>query len=759
MQLLPNNQLSWVCLYPNDASASAWSGSVRALGHCSQYRMPSRTGAHAPRLPRAPQAVSFASWAATGGNYFSNLSASGVASSCALKGPCYPVVTSQANVWQTCQTQTLKNLPLSTSAVNGLTNCINCCGLSPAAVATTPACSAIDVSTGANAAFQWTGVTGANASANDRIGCLQSCQELHGSIDSFAADTTGSVHPLALALFDATCAAAGAPAAAIPAPGTVDDGAMSAVLGAIASSYKATALRYVGDMMLAWKALVVCGLFLPFALSFFWLAAIRVAVGPMVWLTVLLVDLATAGVTLYCFSKSGAMGNNAFDGVVTYSDSNGFSFNSSAASGAFTSITAVPAGANSTLAGGITDAAGISKRQMYYLGIVSAIMTIVTWLFTIILIPRLRVAVAVIRVAVDALKQVPTLMVWPFFGSLAISGFMVWWVAVGIFVYSSGKLQRRNCTAQVQAAFASMYPSYPGTLPAEDIHCGYEMKMNNALRHALIYHGFEFLWTTQFIISFSILTVAQVVYKCYLSQGGAAGVALPRLPLLSATRVTIRYYLGTVALGSLVVASVQFFRYVCIYLMRHAKKLADANKLVRILMWLVNCLLWALQKLVEFLERAALVVVAISGEGFCSSAATASRMLASNALRFGTLNIVADGVLFLGKIMTAASSAFFTFVYLDKTYPAGKLSSPIIPVIVVFLTAFAIASVGFGVVEQAITATIVSMIDDEEKHGGQATWAPPALKEATGVAETHEAEVKAKNEARRGCCGTPAADA
>jgi hypothetical protein len=196
-----------------------------------------------------------------------------------------------------------------------------------------------------NSVFQWTGATGVNASANARIGCLQSCQSLHGSITSFADATAGSVHPLALALFDAHCAAANANASAIPAPGTADNGAMAAVLSSISASYKATALRYVGDLLNAWKAMVVCGLFLPFMLSFVWLATLRVAVGPIVWLTVLLVDLATGGVTLYCFSKSGAMGSNSFDGIVSYSDAGGFSFNSTAASSSVNTLSTVPTGA------------------------------------------------------------------------------------------------------------------------------------------------------------------------------------------------------------------------------------------------------------------------------------------------------------------------------------------------------------------------------------------------------------------------------
>ena len=718
-----------MCKYPVDVPASAWGASG---------------------------ALSFSAWSAADADYFTSLSAAGKASSCALKGPCYPVLTSQANVWQTCQTQKLTNLPLSTAAVTGLTTCISCCN--SATAYTDASCSVLD-SSGMNIMFQWpqhANSTGPYASANDRIGCLQSCQSLHGSIDSFADDTTGSIHPIALGLFQAQCSAAGATAAAVPAPATADGGAMAAVLGAIASTYKATALRYVGDMMLAWRALVVCGLFLPFIMSFAWLAAIRMFVAPLVYMTVLCVDLATAGVTLFCFSKSGAIGGNSFSGIVSYSDKGGFSFNATAASQASTQLSTTPSDAD-VMPSGIADIGSISKRQMYYLGIASAILTIVTWGFTLFLLPRLKLAIATIRVACDSLKKVPWLVLFPFAGGLAISAFMVWWVAVGIFVYSSGELKKRDCCANVQQAFSELYPSYTGPPPTcADIHCGYEMVMNNKLRYALIYHGFEFLWTTQFIIAFSILTVSQVVYRCYLAAGGS-GVQLPKWPLGRATFNTARFYLGSCALGSLVVASVQFFRYAVIYFMQRLKKVAENNAFVRVLMWLVNCLLWLLQKIVELISHNAYVIVAIEGTGFCSSAATATKLMADNFVRLATLTMVADSMLFLGKLGTAATSAFFTFVYLDKSFPKGKLSSPIIPVIVVFLTAFAIASIAFGVVEQAINATMLALCNDEDKQ--REGWAPQELLDAEGLAKAHDAEVAEKAKTARGCChAAPAAD-
>ena len=630
--------------------------------------------------------------------------------------------------------------------------------------------------------MSWTGNTGPSASANgtaprpltssthqltrrpsDRVGCLQSCQSLHGSIAGISATSKGSIHPLALALFNSTCAAVGAPTAQVPLPNTQDGGAMSAVLNSLSSSYRATAFRYAADMLLAWKALVVTGLFLPFIIAFFWIILVKYLTAPLVWMTLLCVDLATLGCTLYCFSKSGNIGTNSFNGIVSYSDANGFSFNAAAAQALVSNATTVPSGsAGVTPAVSVYDLGGISKRQMYYLGIASAIMTVVTWIFSVVLIPRLRVSIATIKVAVDAMTAAPWLAVFPLWPGLALSGFMVWWVALGLFIYSSGHVVQRQCCAQVQSAFTSLFPSYAqlngGPPPCSSIKCGYTVTMNKSLEYTLIYHGFEFLWTTQFVVAFGVLTVSQVVHSAYLHAGGQ-GTAMHLWPVANAARVSVRYYLGSMAFGSLVIACFQFGTYVMTYLSIRLKKVADSNRLIAVLLWAANCLVWALEKIVEFMSNNAYAVIAIDGSAFCPAAGKATVAVVSNALRFATLAVVTDAVLFLAKLGTAASSAFFCFVYLDKTYPKGTFSSPIIPVIVVFLTGFAMASLVMTVVHQAVNATIMCLIDDEDRNGGTARNAPPALMAATDAGAAWAKEAEAKNAESKGCCSSaPAAD-
>ena len=68
-----------------------------------------------------------------------------------------------------------------------------------------------------------------------------------------------------------------------------------------------------------------------------------------------------------------------------------------------------------------------------------------------------------------------------------------------------------------------------------------------------------------------------------------------------------RYHLGSAALGSFVVALIQFVRFLLEYLEKKIKlaqaKAGVAGAFVKYVMCCVNCLMWYLEKVVKFINR------------------------------------------------------------------------------------------------------------------------------------------------------------
>ena len=138
---------------------------------------------------------------------------------------------------------------------------------------------------------------------------------------------------------------------------------------------------------------------------------------------------------------------------------------------------------------------------------------------------------------------------------------------------------------------------------------------------------------------------------------------------------------------------------------------------------------------------------------------------------------MSEVVLLLGRVTVAAVCTFFCFVYVEKQYPPGTVSSPILPVIIVFFVSFAIASVFFSLVEtvrrgcaaratpcagrdpcarvraQCIGTTIIAFCDDCDRNGGEPKHSPQVLMDAVGCHFEVQKAVAEGAAGGGGCCG------
>lgn len=735
-ELLPNNTLSWVCKYPNDNSGQ----------NVDPKLVPTN-----------------AKWESMNYNYFALLNATAKKASCQMQGPCYPVVTLQYHSFTTCSYSTLKNVPVSPASVNGLKNCYSCCQNVTQKICVYP--------TFSNA----TGAAYNPLISSQFAACMSSCESLHGSFSDIAGQTTTSIDPTANALFKSTCLAAGASSMPIPLPATMDNGAAQAVVSSLMKSQRSLIERYMGDLVTCYQALIICGLILPFIFSFMWLAVLRFFAPSLVVITIVGVNLAALAVTLYCFAKSGKFGGVTAELEMAANSTEAklganpalaraASVLSAAANHTAAAVTAAATAAtaalntsavgNSTLTQAIDDHSALSKQQMYYIGIAAAVVTVLLWIFTARMSRRLHLALATLQVACDALGKVPQLALQPLVGLVAMTLFLVWWVAVALFLYSSSTITRRDCCADIQSAWKELFP--PGqvgsnplfaTPDCANVHCGYTVSMKAELRSTLVYHLFGFLWNTQFIIGFTVCVVAHVTFHFYAWLG--AGEAMPKWPVTTAMRIVIRFYLGSVAVGSFLMAWVQFLRMPLAFTAARLKAVEQRGKLAGPAMAAVVFTHRLCTLLVKLVNPHAYCMVIIGGKAYCDAGVEALQALEQNMHVAETVTEVANAVIFLGKVCVAACCAFWCFIYLD-TLPDGAVSSPIFPVILVFATAFAIACIFFAIPELLIETVLLSFCVDCKENGGQPRFSPPVLMNAI---DTHKQAGH--------CCGCthpPAAD-
>lgn len=459
---------------------------------------------------------------------------------------------------------------------------------------------------------------------------------------------------------------------------------------------------YLEDLLKAWLVILVCGFLGGLVFSIVWMIFLRYFSGCMAWVTVVGVNLLLIILTLYCALKAGLLDIGAVDAV---------------------GVTTTTTSTNSTLTGtsgaigvdlNASDDAELFEIATYVMAVVAG----VALLFTLLMIRRLMIAIACLKVATQAIAAMPMILFSPLIPMLMNVLFMTWACFVAVYLYASGELKKGS----------------DGTVT---------ISWNETLQYMGLYHLFGVFWTTQFIAGFGVMMTAGAIASYYWQRE-----EMPRGPIRKSIGRATRYHLGSIALGSFIVAVVQFVRAIMEYVNKKTKKLQDTNPVVKLFMCCIRYCLWYLEKVLKYINRNAYILVAVKGYSYCYSAVQAIKLIILNMMRIAAVNTVGDFLTWLGKVIVCGLCGFLAFLMCDlpmytDTDSANYLSSPILPIIVTAFIGYVEADVFLSVYEMAVDTILLSFCEDCGTQGGP-HYAPPLLMSALGKGTS--SKVKASTE-------------
>lgn len=139
----------------------------------------------------------------------------------------------------------------------------------------------------------------------------------------------------------------------------------------------------------------------------------------------------------------------------------------------------------------------------------------------------------------------------------------------------------------------------------------------------------------------------------------------------------------------------------------------------------LQCVLWCVQKCIEFISRNALIYSAIKGAGFCESGGAVFRIIVANVRLLAAVNVLCEIVMWLGKVLIAVGCGWVAFAILDnaatfQTGGATPVSSTWLVIAVVVFFAYAIASGFLLVFDMAVDSILICFIVDKTDNGGKA---------------------------------------
>jgi hypothetical protein len=442
------------------------------------------------------------------------------------------------------------------------------------------------------------------------------------------------------------------------------------VLAAV-NSVNGALSRSVGEDRAGWKIVAYVAL-IALGLSFVWMMLLHFFAGAMVWFTIGAALALAFLVSTWLTLKSRDMYAHA-------ADVNGFKDQQE-----------MSAAKNYSIAGKVGFAVS------------AVLLLIVVFMFK-----RIQVAVGVVKFASKALARVPFVFGVPL-GTFGVAiGAVVFYAALGIYLLSTGKVSvsASGCCRQFEL---------------------------DAATHRLIYFVvFSCVWTVLVVLAVGYTTVNGAVAQVYFTgEGNKAHQS--SFPVAKAFSWVMLRHLGSLCLGSLLIAIVVVVRMVVAQLSERMKKIRDTSA-VRFLVCCTNCCLACFQRFLEFITTHAYVQIAITGHSFCHAARDAFALVASNPLRFAAVELVTGFVTFLGKVAITAGSVLIASDMLKRAHIGSWLFLWISG-----LVAYVVALFFFSVFEAAVRTILHCFIIDEQQNGSN-SFAPEELRGIIAGAEQQKA--------------------
>ncbi|XP_076862368.1 choline transporter-like protein 4 isoform X2 [Brachyhypopomus gauderio] len=478
--------------------------------------------------------------------------------------------------------------------------------------------------------------------------------------------------------------------------------------GDLVSSFNArdVGVRIFADFASTWQWIVL-GLVIAMLVSLLFLLLLRFLAAILIWILIVGVLAVGAFGIWYCYREYAMLANS----TVTYQNV-GFTTNADVY-------------------------LQIRDTWLAFLIILSVAEAIIL-LTLIFLRTRILIAIALIQESSKAVSYMMTTLIYPLITFVLLVVCVSYWGITALYLATSGapiynvvalntsqgdcKTIGGNQTCDPLAFNSSMYPTCPS---ARCIFIKYNTDglFQRNLFNLQIYNVIAFLWCVNFVIALGQCTLAGAFASYYWAFHKPSDI--PACPLASSFMRALRYHVGSLAFGALILTIVQIIRILLEYIDHKCR--AAQNCFARFIICCLKCCFWCLEKFIKFLNRNAYIMIAIYGKNFCVSAKNAFLLLMRNIIRVVVLDKVTDLLLFFGKLLVVGGVGVLAFYFFSgrlvipgSSFTASALNYYWMPIIAVVFGAYLIAQGFFSVYNMCVDTLFLCFLEDLERNDGSA---------------------------------------
>ena len=240
---------------------------------------------------------------------------------------------------------------------------------------------------------------------------------------------------------------------------------------------------------------------------------------------------------------------------------------------------------------------------------------------------RIKIAIELIEEASIAVKDMISTLFFPMVPFLLEVIFVAWFVTVGAFLASSNEkkfhlnfvnsdensCKLANGTELTDGAECfHENETLSCTDPDTPVYCEfYKFGPKTEATYMAVYNLFGFFWGLFFLEALDQMVLAGAFASWYWTLDKRD---VPKLPLMSSFYRTLRYHLGTLAFGSLLIAIIRLIRVMIEYIEEKLKEYHQDNPVVKCCLCFCKCCFYCLEKFMKFLNRNAYIMTAIYGK-------------------------------------------------------------------------------------------------------------------------------------------------
>ncbi|KAI1771519.1 DUF580-domain-containing protein [Hypoxylon cercidicola] len=303
---------------------------------------------------------------------------------------------------------------------------------------------------------------------------------------------------------------------------------------------------------------------------------------------------------------------------------------------------------------GLVTAIYMLSRHYYSGGIVYLIFVAFLIFAFISWIPRIPFSALMLKTAVDVSKSYGHVYLVSALGGLCATALAGWY----------------------SVTFVAVYAKYsPGQNPACAEGAG--GCSTAKVTGLLVFITFAMYWISEWLKNTIHTTISGVYGSWYFHPHN-----LPKGATRGSLRRALTYSFGSISLGSLLVAIINFLRQLCS--VARQNEAAQGNIMGVVLFWILGCLIGILDWAVQFLNRYAFSYIALYGKSYFAAAKDTWNMIKQRGIDALINECLIGPVLSMGATFVGYATSLLAYLYLVFTKPSYNTDGSYTPVVVAF---------------------------------------------------------------------------